>query len=67
MPCVMRKAQWALNWINPERVSGLLCDCTFNLSFVFFFVLFSGNLPQVYGGFSGLDNKNVLTVVVLII
>lgn len=21
MPCVMRKAQWALNWINPERAS----------------------------------------------
>ena len=21
MPCIMKKAQWALNWINPERVS----------------------------------------------
>ena len=21
MPCIKRKAQWALNWINPERVS----------------------------------------------
>jgi len=68
MPCVMRKAQWALNWINPERVSGLLCDYTFNLSFVFLFCfVFWKLLPQVYGGFSGLDNKNVLTVVVLII
>ena len=21
MPCVTKKAQWALNWINPHRVS----------------------------------------------
>lgn len=28
MPCVMKKAQWALNWINPQRVS-----CVLNVNF----------------------------------
>lgn len=48
MPCVMRKAQWALNWINPERVSGFSHDYTFQSSWYFFWKLW----PRVIRGVS---------------